>query len=216
MLTNVGVSRPAVARAKTPFRGARDPVPKMRPPRARDGALSPCPNASCGWDAGKTNGRSVLCRPEQHPHLLVTRPQRHVGGRRSTSTAAGTRSPSRSCSSRSTRSSSSTRPTAGSFTPARLAATASRSMEALRAIEEWRAERRPGGSRFESTRSRPEATDDTGRHQRLRAHRPQLPPRLARQERRLRDRRRQRHRRRRDDGAPASVRLDPRPPARRR
>ena len=56
--------------------------------------------------------------------------------------AAGTRSPSPSCSSLSIPSSSSARLTAGSFTPALRDVTASRSWRRLRAIEEWRAERR--------------------------------------------------------------------------
>ena len=49
--------------------------------------------------------------------------------------------------------------------------------------------------------------EDTGGHQRLRPHRPQLLPRVAAARRGLRARRVQRPRRRADDGAPARLRL---------
>ncbi len=55
---------------------------------------------------------------------------------------------------------------------------------------------------------------DSGRHQRFRAHRTQLLPRAPRAGRRLRDRRGERSRRREDDGAPAQVRLGPGPAGR--
>ena len=59
------------------------------------------------------------------------------------------------------------------------------------------------------------ARHDAGCDQRLRADWPQLPPRLPRASPGLRDRRSERPRRLEDDGAPARVRLAPRPATRR-
>ena len=52
---------------------------------------------------------------------------------------------------------------------------------------------------------------DARRHQRLRAHRPELPPSAPRARRRLRGRRCERHRRHANDGAPPEARLRARP-----